>query len=166
MPLNGHGIWEYQETDPSPTASSMLNRLTESIGDSRAYHRGLAADRPDLSPVPAGCYWQDADGDQQLWSAAPNGDWRPHEGIATVPSGAFTGTSPVLYRTQNITLPIVLSADETLQVTLATATYYSFISCYGITRGVSSTTVQLRHLQIANSTPDTMTVAWRIVKGI
>lgn len=166
MSLNPHLLWEYEETDPSPTASSMLNRLTESIGDSRAWHRGTAAERALLDPAPPGAYWQDTDGDEGLYSADPNGAWRQHEGIATVPAGAFTGSSPVLYRAQDITLPIVLSADETVQVTLETATYYSFVSCYGVVRGGSSTTIRLRHLQIANSTPDAVTVAWRIVKGI
>lgn len=158
------GIYEYDETDNEATFSELLNLGTGSVSDSKAYFAGTMAQRDALTPPPGGM-WQDTDGEEMLWSAGPNGEWRQHEGSFTLAQGPFSSAGGMYGRSLVVTLPTTLASNETL---LAAPTDYggngyTWSVVNTITRNVGSTDLVVRQMAATNS-QQPLTIAWRIVK--
>jgi hypothetical protein len=164
-PLDLKGIHQFTEDDDETTFSELLNLLAGSVSDALAWFAGTAAERDALQPAPPGGMWQDTDGDKRLWSCGPDGFWRLHEGRASIPASAFAGAAPLYFRSQEIVLPTVLAADETLILSQDSNPEMGVIGVSAITRNPASTGVQIRHIQLGNTNQKVVTCAWRIVKG-
>lgn len=165
--LNEKGVYIYDETDNPPTFSELINLGQNAESDGKAYFVGTSAQRLALDPAPAGAMWQDTDNGEKLWSTAPNGKWRRHEGIATFAAGGWsTAATNIYYRTQTVTIPTVLAANESILVAFAFTSGNSWVSVNGITRNATDTVLSLRILQISTTAVQVSgDISWRVVKG-
>lgn len=163
------GIWRYSEDDApaAATFSELLNIGQASVSDRIAYFAGTTAERLALDPAPAGAMWQDTNDGEKLWSCAPDGKWRLHEGKATFAAGSWaTATTNVYYRQQTVTIPTILAPNETVLVSFISTTGNSWLSVAAIQRNASDTVLTLRIMQIATAAVTIPgDIAWRVVKG-
>lgn len=160
------GIYQYTEDDDEATFSELLNLGMQSVSDSLAYFAGTAAQRAALTPPPDGALWQDTDDDHQLYSAGPTGEWRLHAGKKAVSAGSWANSNaPAYSRTVSVVLPTVLTANEDIAVSMTATPGYAFISKSAITRGVSDTTIELRHSQFHVNSTTAFEFTWWIVPG-
>lgn len=92
---------------------------------------------------------------------------RIRDGEAGVPLGTSWDTTAVPFygRTATVVLPVVLTTDETLQVSISSTTAFATVSLAAISvRGASSTTVQVRLMQFGNANHVAHSFVWRVIK--
>ncbi|WP_024357815.1 hypothetical protein [Leucobacter chironomi] len=165
--LDARGVYHYGEDDAEADFSSLLNLGMEAISEALAYFAGPPAKRQALYPAPPGSRWKDTTGSRALWSPAPDGTWRRHQGTHTAPAAAWSDNfqGGIHLRTITAVIPTVLAADETMMVTLANdAGTFAMVSLDRVERGPASTTLTLRYMQVMNSSPSGCRIAWQIVE--
>lgn len=127
------------------------------------FRRGTAGQR-SLVSAQFGQIWQDSDGNKTKWKGRSDGTWTRMEGSRLVAAGAWdltaNGNSA---RTLTISLPCVLEATETLQITAnGVGSGFGILSLNTITKNASDTTVVLRHMQLFSSAQNSVGFSWQI----
>ncbi|MBL5972428.1 MAG: hypothetical protein D3X82_01260 [Candidatus Leucobacter sulfamidivorax] len=165
--LDTTGTYRYDEDDDEVEFSDLLNLAQAAESNARAFFHGTGAQRAALDPAPAGAYWQDTDGTRRLWSTAPDGTWRRHEGAVSAAAGALAAAGGIYGRTVTFDLPTVIAANETIQASQIDpgGGTYTWASIATITRLADKTQLTVRHMA-AVSGSYALAIAWRVVKGV
>lgn len=169
--------FDYNGADPTLVLSRVASLEAAGPGIAaqlakRAYYSGTAAEREALTPAPPGALWQTTDNNEGLYSASPTGTWRLHEGIATAAGGSWaiggsSGPLTMYARTVVITIPTILSANETVMVShMENSSGYTFVSLASVVRNTTNTAITLRHMIFGSVNQLALTVSWRIVKRV
>lgn len=159
------GTYMYDEDDDEATFSELLNLGQNAESEARAYFRGTGAERDALDPAPPGAMWKQTDGQKRLYSAAPDGTWRLHEGKLTDIARAWDASAaPVYARTITWDVPTILAADETLEIVTALSNAsFTTTTLATLTRYADKTVISCRYMKFFNATIDTCDVLWRVV---
>lgn len=157
----------YQETDSDKR--TFVYRASEWLRYARGITEGTAAQRAATKSQ----YWEmwkDTDTDQYIWVGDTAGGWRRFSGSHTQAAGAWdsapvSGSVSMGLRTLSITIPTVLSADESLLISvIGTGTGFGYASIAGMTRNPTDTSITVRHAQVGSTATNPVTFAWQVVR--
>lgn len=142
--------------------SNVVNQLPESH-----YRCGTASQRNAWNNPPYFAIWQDIDGTKKRYWY--NGSrWQLLFGKSSVmPSSTFQGSSPVFYQNIEFTLPVVLSANETVAI-LAEQNNGRFtaMSLRSISKNSTDTKVQMTLTQFHSQSPVQMGITWQVIPEV
>ena len=152
--------WQDTDGDRNRWVRGVSTWEVISAGD---YRIGTSGQRASTA-AKFGQIWQDSDGNKTKWKGRSNGSWTRLEGSRLVSAGAWdltaNGNSG---RTLTLSLPCVLEANETLQITVnGVGSGFGILSLNTITKNASDTTVVLRHMQLFSSAQNSVGLSWQI----
>lgn len=102
--------------------------------------------------------------DGKVYLGSKTGTWRQMEGTISAPLRAWDSvTGGNAGRTDSLTLPTVLEANEDVLMWLRTGgSGFTFMSQSTVTRNPTDTGVSVRLMQLMSSTTQAFTIGWRI----
>lgn len=147
---------------PSDAANKAY--VDSQLGLSAHYRCGTGAQRTAWRNAPYFAVWQDTDGAQGTYWCNGAGLWQPLMGKITFNPGTLTSSTPVFYKNQAFTIPVVLGANETV---VLTDTYASGRYCAAnftqVVKNSTNTSVTVGYMQFMNSSAVNVSVTWQIV---
>lgn len=130
--------------------------------------RGTAAERAVTVPR-YWDFWQDTDGSQVMYVGGKSGAWRQYAGSVVAPSRAWdtvqgaAGAALLAGRTDSLTLPTVIEANEDILIWLrTTGSGFGVMGQSAVTRNPTNTIVAVRLMQLMSHSTQAYSLGWQI----
>ncbi|PII81559.1 hypothetical protein BMH32_04705 [Leucobacter sp. OLJS4] len=157
--------FDYSGADPAAVLSRVA--ALEVLAARNGRMSGTAQERANAAAAARyGVIWQDTDAGRKTYISNGAGGWRLYAGLASVAAGAWSSSvAPFYGRTAVVSLPTVIAADETIEVSCNNVgTGFGLVVLRNVTsRGATDTQINVGHYQFANNQQMAVSFIWKVV---